>query len=80
MLHLYISYTNILTFLSFQAALLLKSQAQAVMNDDLDIDSDSDVVEIIGQSVTPEKYVHHSLYISLLFESKPISGLAAICF
>ena len=37
--------------------MLLKSQAQAVMNDDLDIDSDSDVVEIIGQSVTPERYV-----------------------
>ena len=37
--------------------MLLKSQVQAILNEDSDMDSDSDVIEVIGQSVTPEKYV-----------------------
>ena len=41
-----------------QAALLLKSQVQAVQQEVFEKDSDIDVAELIGQAVNLEKYVY----------------------
>ncbi|KAL3856755.1 hypothetical protein ACJMK2_011476 [Sinanodonta woodiana] len=44
-----------LVLLSSQAALLLKSQVQAILSEDREMDTDADVIELIGQPVTSEK-------------------------
>ncbi|WAR02868.1 HECD4-like protein [Mya arenaria] len=40
-----------LVVLSSQAALLLKSQVQAILQEDVEVDPDSDIIDIIGQNV-----------------------------
>ncbi|KAJ8312853.1 hypothetical protein KUTeg_010226 [Tegillarca granosa] len=44
-----------LVVLTSQAALLLKSQVQAIMQEDLDLESDTDIIELIGQSINAEE-------------------------
>ncbi|KAK3084084.1 hypothetical protein FSP39_007865 [Pinctada imbricata] len=43
-----------LVVLTSQAALLLKSQVQAIMQEDLDSESDADVIDLIGHSINLE--------------------------
>ena len=43
---------------TFQAALLLKSQVDAIHEGDLiDLSSDTDIAELIGQSISLDRYV-----------------------
>ena len=40
-----------------QAALLMKSQVQAIGHEDLEIPADMDIAELIGQSISAERLV-----------------------
>lgn len=56
-----------------QAALLLKSQVQAVQQEVFEKDSDIDVAELIGQAVNLEKYVN------LLKNIKQLNVCICVC-